>query len=571
MYKIVILCLLSLTCLTVTGQNKTALLIANGDYEHFTSLANPIPEGEALKEVLEALDFQVTLVTNASKEKMVDSIIDFEATLRGREGVAFFHYGGHAVQVEGRNYLIPADANIPDERRVDSRAVNTEEIMAALELSGSDTNIVILDSCRNNPLPAGTGRSAVRGLAIVGRKPPNSVIVYSAESGTVAQDGVFTPTLIQALKTPELSLQEMLMQTRQQVYNQTGGTQIPGEYNQLFKTVYLSPKNNRLSTSEKELPGGLTVVIASPASLTVNGRDIEVQAGESIPVMGLKAGEYDLKIKYVDGNSEDRTVEVVAGTNTLVNFEYAVEYIPPKGFVYVKAGSFIMGSPYDENRRDDDELQHNVTLSRNFIMSETEVTQSFWDEVMDINPSDTTSGYGADFPVNSISWNKAVEFCNKLSLMEELTPVYSGSGRNIECDFDADGYRLPTEAEWEFAARGGVYQDEYNPYSGSDIIGKVGWFKNNSGRSAHPVAEKDPNSLGLYDMSGNVMEWCWDNYGAYEETVMDPVTNTGDYNRILRGGSWHSYSYFCRTAYRSYDKQNKRFNNIGFRIVRTVK
>ncbi|MFP4385556.1 MAG: caspase domain-containing protein [Spirochaetia bacterium] len=137
------------------------------------------------------------------------------------------------------NYLIPADADIPDELRVRTRALDLEEVMISMNNSGSETNIVILDSCRNNPLP-GVGRGGVRGLTVIGLKPKNSIIVYSAEAGTVAYDGVFTPSLLEHIETPGLSFSDVIKRTRRMVFNKTNGNQIPGTYEQLFDSIYLA-------------------------------------------------------------------------------------------------------------------------------------------------------------------------------------------------------------------------------------------------------------------------------------------------------------------------------------------
>jgi len=154
-------------------REKTALLIANAKYANFGSLATPVKEARELRDTLKSIGFQVTLVENGSRESMMEAIADFEDSLKKRGGVAFFHYGGHGLQVAGKNYLIPSDAEIPDERRVETRAVSVDEIMSALDAARTGTNIVVLDACRNNPLPAQSGRSASRGLSTVSFKPKN--------------------------------------------------------------------------------------------------------------------------------------------------------------------------------------------------------------------------------------------------------------------------------------------------------------------------------------------------------------------------------------------------------------
>lgn len=230
------------------GDSRIALLVANGDYANFSSLASPIPEAQSLAEVLSKLGFQVTILKNGSREQILEAFDSFGLSFKGKGGIAFFHYGGHAVQVDGRNYLIPTDAIIQDERKVSTRAVDVDELMTTLDSSESDTNIIILDACRNNPLPAGSRRSADRGLAVVGKKPKNSIIVYSAEAGSVAQDGLFTPTLVRLIASPGKSFSDILIQVRREVYDKSNGTQIPGEYNQLFSTVKFTPQG------EAEMP-----------------------------------------------------------------------------------------------------------------------------------------------------------------------------------------------------------------------------------------------------------------------------------------------------------------------------
>ncbi len=221
------------------GEARTALIIGNGDYSRFPPLSRPVPEALSMKNTLERLGFEVLLLTNADREQMFETLYKFETTVREKGGIALFHYGGHGVQVDGKNYLIPTDADIPDERRARTRAVDVEEVMATLEASGSGTNIVILDACRNNPLP-GEGRSAVRGLAAIERKPKNSIIVYAAEAGTVARDGVFTPTLIKHLGTRGARFTDVLREVRKEVYAITNGEQTPGSYDQSFEPIYLA-------------------------------------------------------------------------------------------------------------------------------------------------------------------------------------------------------------------------------------------------------------------------------------------------------------------------------------------
>jgi formylglycine-generating enzyme required for sulfatase activity len=177
-----------------------------------------------------------------------------------------------------------------------------------------------------------------------------------------------------------------------------------------------------------------------------------------------------------------------------------------------------------------------------------------------------------------VDWYDAAAFCNWLSDKEGRTPCYSGAGKGTACDFSADGYRLPTEAEWEYAARGGQ-QGRGTKYAGSDNPDEAGWYAANSDGRTHPVGEKLPNELGLYDMSGNAFEWCWDWYGEdyyASSPANDPkgppapmTTKPWELIRVRRGGNWRENAESMRTTTRSYDTASYPGEN-GLRLARTA-
>jgi uncharacterized caspase-like protein len=271
-------------CATTLHAAKEALLIANADYAHFGKLPNPVPDARQLSAALEQIGFSVNLVENASREQMLDALGAFEERLKASRGVAFFHYGGHGVQVNGRNYLIPADAEIPDEKRVATRALELDEIMAALDASGSAASIVVLDACRDNPLPATSTRSATRGLSVVQAKPKNSIIIYAAEAGSKAQDGLFTPVLANALTIPGRPISEVMTEVRRTVYERSGGSQTPGEYNQLFEQLVLTagaasslppaPQTPLATYQAYETPQGLVHQVFQATNLSMRSEKI---------------------------------------------------------------------------------------------------------------------------------------------------------------------------------------------------------------------------------------------------------------------------------------------------------
>lgn len=245
-------------------------------------------------------------------------------------------------------------------------------------------------------------------------------------------------------------------------------------------------------------------------------------------------------------------------------------------FVRIPAGSFIMGSPESEKGRNWNEKQHRVTISRSFYLGETEVTQGQWSRLVSPNPS--AFRLGDDYPVDSVTWNEAVQFIEFLNQLESTRK-----------------YRLPTEAEWEYACRAGAataFADgPITTFSCNDpepALKDSAWYCYNSGLQGpardfkpHPVRTRKPNRWGLYDMHGNVQEWVLDSCrwrdilrarvgvvtDTYEENVVDPLSRTGD-RRIIRGGGWYQTGKYQRSAYRSYYKPVAIRNSLGFRIVR---
>jgi len=205
-----------------------------------------------------------------------------------------------------------------------------------------------------------------------------------------------------------------------------------------------------------------------------------------------------------------------------------------------------------------------TTLS-DFSISLTPVTQKQWKLIMANNPSRFLDD---NKPVELVSWFDAVEFCNALSLREGLKPAYSRKDYAVTWDKTSNGYRLPTEAEFEYAARGGQKSQGYT-YPGGNNIDEVAWYIGNSRHSTHQVAQKKPNELGLYDMSGNVYQWCWDWFQDSLVGGVNPIgPQTGRYFHVFRGGSWDAEAIRASLNYRQTFFPDSVITGLGFRVVR---
>jgi formylglycine-generating enzyme required for sulfatase activity len=328
--------------------------------------------------------------------------------------------------------------------------------------------------------------------------------------------------------------------------------------------VELKPKPGTVAC--ETTPAGARVVINGGERHNITLIDDRTQAERLTPLrVALPPGEYTLHFELKGYKAAARTVSVAANCTVEVSASLEKQVLPGPSqgqtwtvpelnlqMAYIRPGTFTMGSPASESGRSSDEgPQTQVTLTEGYWLGKTEVTQAQWEALMESIPS---KFMGPDRPVEQVFWSDAMEFCRKLTERER------SAGRLPE----GYEYTLPTEAQWEYACRAGTT----GQYGGDGNLDDMGWYRQNSGNTTHPVGQKQANAWGLYDMHGNVWEWCLDWYGNYPGgSVRDPTGPASGTGRVGRGGGWGSYAIGCRSAFRSGGVSGYRFNGLGFRLA----
>jgi formylglycine-generating enzyme required for sulfatase activity len=595
---------LAFTLQAQTGK-KVALVIGNSAYQVDSGqarLTNPSYDADGMARALRGLGFEVIVKKDLNKDAFYEAIDSFYDRSSKAE-VAIFYYSGHGLEYQKQNYLIPVDAKVDREYQVQTATVAVDHVLRTMESAGAKANILILDACRNNPF-AGKFKSASWGLADQ-KVPEGTIAVFATAPGEKALDGkagemsVFTQSLIRRLTDP-VSFMDMISYVASDMKRELGGKQSPYIAGILNAPLYLGITDRA---------GGTVLATANKAGeVWVDGvKAGRIKAQGELTIEGVAPGETEIEFRYDDGTKEAITILVSRGSTVNVKGRYSSSL--PANMVYVPGGKFTMGDTAGGGYGDEKPL-HEVTLS-SFLMGKYEVTvgefrafvsdtgyktsaelrgksyvytRSGWEEKAGASWKNPGFSQSEKDPVVCVSWYDAVAYCNWLSGKEGKQAAYSyeGKGRDfrswpsgwntethnkISADWSANGYRLPTEAEWEYAAKGGVAKQTV-AYAGSASVDVVAWYRENSGNTTHPVGQKKANALGLYDMSGNVWEWCWDWYGSYGGgSQSDPRgRSSGDY-RVLRGGSWDSDSVYLRASRRGSGLPWFSCTDYGFRVV----
>ena len=328
------------------------------------------------------------------------------------------------------------------------------------------------------------------------------------------------------------------------------------------KEGYRSQQRTINLSQQQRLDVAFAELAAIQGNLSVNykpfGADVYIdgkKVGQSPRVFnGILVGNHKVEIKKDGYGTDSKTVSILEGQTASLSGVLTTHTItiPVKDgisidMVRVEAGTFTMGATAEmEDPYGDEKPTHQVTLTNDYYMGKYEVTQALWQAVMNSNPSYFK---GDNLPVEQVSWDDCQEFLSKLNSITGKT------------------FRLPTEAEWEYAARGGKKSRGYQ-YSGSNNLSDVAWYKDNSDRKTHDVGSKQANELGIYDMSCNVREWCQDWYGSYSSSSqVNPIGANSGYHRVCRGGGWYFTARNCRSSYRNSISPDGRGYDFGLRLV----
>jgi formylglycine-generating enzyme required for sulfatase activity len=507
-------------------QKRVALVIGNSAYQGIPALKNPVNDATAMAEALNKLGFEVIEVTNASQREMNLAIASFGQKLTS-DTAALFFYAGHGLQVKGKNYLVPVDAQIETEAEVRAVTVDVDAVLD--QLAASTVSIVILDACRNNPFEHAF-RKMGGGLAQMDA-PKGSFIAYATAPGKTAADGtgnhgLFTQELLKEINTPGLELGMLMRRVRSNVAKETGDIQMPWDSSSMTGEFYFKP--TQVASLEP-------VAVSAPVHVKTKDeieQETWVSARDNNDIdsvneylkqypkgkyVGLANILYKKLKKEAAHSAGQQTATQAASIDPVMvpipgkNFEIG-KYLVTRG----EFAKFVKETGYD-------------TGNDCIVFDGTKWTHGGNWHSPGFSQEDS-------HPVTCVNWNDAQAYVSWLS---------KKTGRN---------YKLPTESEWVVAC----YAGSQTEYCGGNDIESVAWHDDNSGKTTHPVGQKQANGYGLYDMSGNVWEW------------MENWYDNGQQYRALRGGAWNNAPQYVRASSPGNFKPVMRNSYGGFRLARTL-
>ena len=502
------------------SEQRIALVIGNGAYTS-SPLKNPVNDARDMAKKLRGLGFNVIERNNLQIKQIGSTLREFRSKL-APGAVALVFYAGHGLQIKGDNYLPAVDAEINSEEDVPNQSLAVKQIMDVLDESKTRLNLVFLDACRNNPY-ARSFRSADKGLARV-NAPSGTLISYATRPGSIAADGggrngLYTSKLLAQMNST-VQIEQALKRVVTAVKAASQGKQEPWMEGSIEGDFCFAGCNTGVPAQ------GAT---AQPSPAIIDSAALELEAWNTAKEMDTADAYQAYLADHADGRhakfaqaainklkAVQQPAQIAMHAPSAIQSEIEAEMKPGKVF------------------RDCPDCPEMVILSKPFAIGKYEVTQGQWKAIMGYNPSKFSS-CGDICPVEQVSWNDAQVFIQKLN---------QKTGKQ---------YRLPTEAEWEYACYGGIQSE----YCGGNDHDALGWAGSPFSGSTHPAGQKQANGYGLYDMSGNVWEWTNDCY------------NGDCAKRVLRGGSWHN-TQAARVAQRIRYVPATRDSNYGFRLVREL-
>ena len=524
---------------------KVAIVVGVGKYPRASgigSLTFPPNDADALEAVLTAQGYSVSKLVDgeATREAIRKTLRDAAEIMEGRDGTLIFHFSGHGWAPDGKtNTLATYDAGIEN---LTGSGLRVDEVVALMEATKAQRRVVWIDACRDEPGKSVSGRA----FAQYGRAE-GTRILYSTKAGRKSYEnaalgkGVFTHFLVEALQGAArgedgaVTFRDVTDYVVTKVSDwgfQRGELQVPYEAGEASGDFLLG----RVAVSVSPVPPPSEVVKVDPKPETSELADWLTAKDSDALSLRLFLGKHPNGRFAEQARLRLTTMELAA---TLPGEGPNQPKINPKDglpYVYIPAGTFRMGcSPGDNECDKSDEIPaKQVTLTKGFWLGQTEVTQVAYEKVIGANPSNFK---GATRPVETVDWNQASQYCQTI------------------------GGRLPTEAEWEWAARGGTTSAHYGD------VAQIGWYGENSDNQTHPVGEKSANAYGLKDMLGNVREWTGDWYQKAIPGGQDPTGPSSGTYRVLRGGSWIYNSSYLRASYRDSNLPSSRYYLIGFRCL----
>ena len=585
------LCISLMAMISVAQAKRLALVLGNGTYKTLSQLSNPPKDAKAIATALRNNGFEVSEYYNLNRADLLDALEDFQDAAKGAE-LAIVYYAGHGMQIAGKDIIAPTDLKVTCKPKKARRAVGLDKLFAAA--GGAKHQIILLDSCRNNPFPqcptrATQSGSGFRGLSRVSSSGSGTVLIVNATlSGALAADGQpdghspFAAALLkQFSSSPKMYFRDLFDQVSQNVRLASRGTQIPEVRAQGGSPRLCLSAQGCAGASRPAAPlsaivgvetgnilhalGYLNTATPSPEQLTRAIRTFQQKAGltpsgKASPT--LLAVLTTIRLQGVLKNQKvftGRTKHAVGST-----FKDCDDC--PQ-MVVVPSGEFTMGAPSGEpGRRPSEGPAHKVYIKRPFAVSKFEITYDQWQTCTleggckNYRPKDAGWGKG-NRPVPYMSYNDAKAY---------VTWLRQTTGKP---------YRLLTEAEWEYAARGGTttayptgakittHQANFDG-SNSAGIGQRGEYLGKT----NPVGSYQANPFGLHDMNGNLAEWvedCWNR--SHAGAPSDGTARGGDCaRRVVRGGAWYFENTYLRSAARMSFPKSKRLNILGFRIARDI-